>query len=100
MIDHIFTFTEIVANLETMEVKYDEEDLRLIWLCSLASSYKTFRDSILCSCDTLTLEQVYETLHLKERTKQLVNGSKAKVEGLVARGRSQKKGFENSDRGR
>ena len=32
--------------------------------------------------------------------KQLVNGSKAKAEGLVARERSQEKGYGNSDRGR
>ena len=31
--------------------------------------------------------------------KQLVNGSKAKAEGLVARERSQEKGYGNSDRG-
>ena len=34
VIDHISTFKEIVADLETMEVKYDEKDLRLIFLCS------------------------------------------------------------------
>ena len=47
MIDHISTFKEIVANLETMEVKYDEEDLGLILLCSLPSLYMTFKDTIL-----------------------------------------------------
>ena len=33
VIDHISTFKEIVADLETMEVKYDEKDLGLILLC-------------------------------------------------------------------
>ena len=32
--------------------------------------------------------------------KQLVNGSEARAEGLVARGRSQEKGFGNSDKGK
>ena len=31
VIDHISTFKEIVANLEIMEVKYNEEDLGLIF---------------------------------------------------------------------
>ena len=33
--DHLTTFKEIVYDLETMEVKYEEEDLGLILLCSL-----------------------------------------------------------------
>ena len=33
--DNLTIFKEIVSDLETMEVKYDEEDLRLILLCSL-----------------------------------------------------------------
>ena len=32
VIDHISTFKEIIADLETMEIKYDEEDLGLILL--------------------------------------------------------------------
>ena len=83
-----------------MEVKYDEEDLGLILLCSFPSSYSTLRDTILFSRDTLTLEEVYESLRSKETMKQFVNRSEAKAEGLVARGRFQEKGSENSDRGR
>ena len=85
MIDHITTFKDIVADLENMEVKYNEEDLGLIFLCSLPSSYMTYRDTILYSRDTLTLEAVSKALRLKETMKQLINGSEAKAEGLVAR---------------
>ena len=81
------SFKEIVSDLETMEVKYDEEDLGLILLCSFPSSYSTLRDTILFSRDTLTLEEVYESLRSKETMKQFVNRSEAKAEGLVARGR-------------
>ena len=99
IINPISTFKESVADLETMEVKYEEEDLGLILLCSLPSLYSTFRDTILHSRETLTLKEVYESLRSKETMKQLVNGFEAKVEGLIARGRSQEKGFGNSDRG-
>ena len=83
-----------------MEVKYDEEDLGLILLCSFPSSYSTFGDTILYSRDTLTLEEVYETLRSKETMKQLVNESEVKAEDLVVRGRFWEKGYENSDRGK
>ncbi len=49
VMDYLSTFKEIVANLESMEVKYDEENLGLILLCSLPSSYANFRDTILMS---------------------------------------------------
>ena len=88
VIDHISTFKEIVVDLETIEVKYEEENLGLILLCSLPSSYMNFRDTILYSHETLTLEGVYEALCLKEMMKKLVNISKAKAEGLVAKGSS------------
>ena len=52
-----------------MEVKYDKEDLWVILLCSLPSLYMTFRDTILYSHDTLTLEEVYKALCLKETMK-------------------------------
>ena len=56
--DHLTTFKEIVADLETLEVKYEEEDQRLMLLCSLPNSDVTFRDTILYSRDTLTLNEV------------------------------------------
>ena len=69
VINHISTFKEIVVDLETMEVKYNEEDLWLILLYSLPSSYSIFRDTILYIHDTLTLEEAYESLHSKETMK-------------------------------
>ncbi|RDX62649.1 hypothetical protein CR513_58994, partial [Mucuna pruriens] len=82
--DHLLVFKEIVVNLETMEVKYDEEDLGLILMCLLPHSYATFRDMILYNCDTLTLEEVYEALLSMEleRIKQLVGDSETQPKGL------------------
>ena len=66
---HLTTFKEIVADLETLEVKYEEKDIGLMLLCSLPNSYATFRDTILYSRDTLTLNEVYEALFSKEKMK-------------------------------
>lgn len=58
--------------METLEVKYDEDDLGLILLCLLPSSYISFRDIILNSRDILVTEEVYDALLSKEKTKYLV----------------------------
>ena len=70
--EHVTTFKEIVADLETLEVKYEEEDLWLMLLCTLPNSDANFRDTILYSRDTLTLNEVYGALFSKEKMKQLI----------------------------
>lgn len=45
----------------------------LVMLCSLPSSYTNFRDAILYGRDTLTLNEVYETLHYKEKMKPMMS---------------------------
>jgi len=67
--------------------------LGLILLCSLHSSYANFRDTILYSRDTLTMNDVYEALQAKERMKQMVSseGSTSNGEALSVRGRTHKK---------
>ena len=85
--DHFMTFKEIVGDLETLECKYEEEDLWLNLLCLLHVSYATFRYKILYSRDTLTLNEVYEALFFKEKMKQLIVGPEAKGDSLFERGR-------------
>src|ERR1041385_4016445 len=65
MMSHLSVFKEIVSDLQTMEVKCEDEDLGLLLLCSLPSSFANFRDTILYSRDDLTLAEVYEALHQK-----------------------------------
>lgn len=79
-----------------MEIKYDEEDLGLILLFSLPSSYSNVRDTIVYSRNTLTLHEFYEALYSKEKMKEMVssNGaSSSQAEGLSVRGRSKDRGF-------
>ena len=70
-----------------MESKHDEEDLCTILLCSFLSSFTNFRDTILYSCDTLTLDKVYDALFTKKKM-HLVVGSKAQVEDLMVQWRT------------
>ena len=88
---HLTVFKKIIFDLQTIEVKYDEEDLGLILLRSLPSSYATFRDTILYSRDTLTLEEAYYALFSKENMKQLMIGYEDQAKDLVVQGRTQER---------
>ena len=89
--EHLITFKEIVVDLETLEVKYEEEDLGLMLLCSLPNSYATFRDKISYCRDTLILNEVHEALFSKEKMKQLIVRPEAHGDSLFVCGRPQEK---------
>jgi hypothetical protein len=93
VLNHLSVFKEIISDLQAMEVDYDDEDLGLILLCSLANSFANFRDTLLYSHDSLTLDEVFEALHAKEKMKQMVSseGSTSKGEALSVRGRTKNK---------
>lgn len=98
--DHLTMFKGIVADLEILEVKYDEEDLALILLCSLPPSYMTSRDTILYSRDTLTVEEVYDVLLSKEKIRHLSGRFGNHAKGLVVRRRNQDRNLGRNIRGR
>jgi len=92
MMTHIAEFKKIVADLVSMEVKYDDEDLGLLLLCSLPNSYANFYDTILLSRDELTLKEVYEALQSREKMKVMVQNdvtSSSKGEALHVRGKTE-----------
>ena len=90
--DHINNFKEIVSDLESLEVKYEDDDLALILLCSLPSSYSGFRDTILYSHDTITIQEVYDSLYSKVKIDhRLTDRSEVRAEGLTVHGRSRDK---------
>ncbi|KAE8657488.1 Ribosomal protein S8 family protein isoform 1 [Hibiscus syriacus] len=81
--EHLAAFKKIVSDLETLEVKYDQEDLGLIIICSLSYSYYPFRDTILYSRETLILEEVYNVLYSFNKMKYIVSSFEPQEEGLV-----------------
>jgi len=99
VLNHISIFKEIVADLVSMEVHFVDEDLGLLLLCSLPSSYANFRDTILLSRDELTLSKVYEALQSKEKMKGMVqsDGSSSMGEALHVRGRTEHKTYNDSN---
>ena len=99
VMNHLSIFKEIVADLVSMEVKYDDEDLALLLLCSLPTSFANFRDTILLSRDELTLVEVYEALQSREKMKGMVQSdvSSSKDEVLQVRGRPEQKTYNNNN---
>ena len=73
--------------MEAIEVQYDKEDLGLILLCSLPPSYSTFRDTILYSRESLTVDEVYDSLTSYDKMKHLVIKLDSQREGLIVRGK-------------
>ncbi|KAG8503716.1 hypothetical protein CXB51_001714 [Gossypium anomalum] len=96
--EHLTVFKEILSNLVAMEVQYDKEDLRLILLCSLPLSYSTFKDMILYSRESLTVDEVYESLASYNKMKHLVVKLDSQGESLIVRGRQDQNA--DNDRGR
>lgn len=56
--DHISSFTKIILDLKSIDVKIDEEDQAVMLLCSLPPSYENLVDTMMFAKDTLTLEEV------------------------------------------
>ncbi|KAG8498352.1 hypothetical protein CXB51_007022 [Gossypium anomalum] len=92
---HLIVFKEILSNLEAMEVQYDKEDLGLILLCSLPPSYSTFRDTILYSRESLTVDEVYDSLTSYDKMKHLVVKPDSQGESLIARERQDRNADNN-----
>ncbi|KAG8489761.1 hypothetical protein CXB51_017983 [Gossypium anomalum] len=85
--EHLTVFKKILSNLEAMKVQYDKEDLGLILLCSLPPSYSNFRDTILYRRESLTVDEVYDSLTSYDKMKHLVVKPDSQGKGLIIRGR-------------
>ncbi|KAJ9537531.1 hypothetical protein OSB04_030264 [Centaurea solstitialis] len=88
---HLSKFKEIVGDLKNLAVKYDDEDLGLILLCSLPSSFVGI---------PLSLDEVYTALSSKEKMKEINPGHEPRAEGLNARGGSFERGSSSSSKSR
>jgi hypothetical protein len=93
VLNHLSIFREIVFDILSMKVKYEDEDLALLLLVSLPSSFMNFRDTICISRDTLTLTKVYEAIQQREKMKSMVQAesSSSKAEALEVRGRPEQR---------
>jgi hypothetical protein len=97
VMNHLSILREIVSDWVSMEVNYEDEDLALLLLVSLPSSFTNFRDTICISRDTLTLAEIYEALRQREQMKTMVKAEgSTKAEALQVRGRTDQRTTNNN----
>nr|GEW95377.1 retrovirus-related Pol polyprotein from transposon TNT 1-94 [Tanacetum cinerariifolium] len=84
---HIDEFNNIVLDLANIEVKSDDENLALLLLTSLPSSYEHVVNTLLYGREALTLEDMMATLNSKEN-KERFKAKGGNDEGLYVRGRT------------
>jgi hypothetical protein len=97
VMNHQSIFIEIVSDLVSMEVNYEDEDLALLLLVSLPSSFTNFRDIICLSRDTLTLAKVHEAIQQREKMKTMVQAEgSSKAEALQVHGRTEQRTTTNN----
>ena len=90
----------IVLDLKNIEMKIDDEDQTLIFLCSLPRMYEHFIDTILYERDTISMEDVKASLNSKELKKKVSqNWVENQSSAFVARGR-EKERDKNRNRGK
>ena len=95
--DHLDNFNQVIWDLQSIGVKIDDEDQAIILLCSLPKSYENFIDIMLYGRDSITVNNVKDSLQSKE-LKRRVSSSNGDDAGLiVSRGRSMERG--NSSKG-
>nr|GFA30029.1 retrovirus-related Pol polyprotein from transposon TNT 1-94 [Tanacetum cinerariifolium] len=88
--EHIDEFSKIVLDLANIEVKFKDEDLALLLVTSLPTSYEHFVDTLLYGREALTLEDVMATLNSKEiKKRSKVKGDDG--EGLYVRERTDRR---------
>ncbi|GKC35508.1 hypothetical protein Tco_1047892 [Tanacetum coccineum] len=68
--EHIDALNSILMDLKNIEVKIEDEDATLVLLMLLPPSFESIVSSFVIGKDTITLEDVRSSLHLRELRQQ------------------------------
>jgi hypothetical protein len=97
VMNHLSIFREIVSDLVSVEVNYEDQDLALLLLVLFHSSFTDFCDTICISHDTLTLAEVSEAIQQREKIKTMVHAEGSlKPEALQVCGRTEQRTTNNN----
>ncbi|KAL5770852.1 hypothetical protein ACOSP7_015006 [Xanthoceras sorbifolium] len=83
----------LIMDLQNLDVNINDEDQALLLPCSLPSSYRHFRETMLYGKYTISLKDVKTTLKTKEKIDHDITGrsTDSQAQGLYARGRPEQK---------
>ena len=73
-----------LLDLRNLDVKIDYEDVALIILVSLPSSYENFVESFVVGKDSLTLEEVKATLHTRKFRQKAIGDNGEEILNFVS----------------
>ena len=90
MDDSVDEFTKLVNDLESLDVKIDDEDQAIFLLNSLPKPYEQLRDTLKYGRNKLSLDEVISAAYSKEHDLKQ-HQKPTKNEGLNVRGRSEKR---------
>jgi hypothetical protein len=95
---YINEFNSIGINVESLDVKIDDEDKTILLVVSLPPSFKNFKEIMLYENHTsLTFENVISDLLSKEKI-DVDSRSESKGEGFIVRGRTQQASNSNKQK--
>jgi len=96
---HLNDFNSIIVDLESLDVKIEDDDKAILLVVSLPPSYKHFKEIMLQSnSDTISFEYVKSNLLSKEKFDNDIHADSA--EGLVVRDKTTEKGTDNRKKNR
>ncbi|KAE8689071.1 hypothetical protein F3Y22_tig00110944pilonHSYRG00042 [Hibiscus syriacus] len=88
---HVNVFNQIVSDLARLDVKIEDEDIAMILLCSLPSSYEHMVTTLTYGKETINVEEITAALLAHNQRKQNA-GESSQADSLYVKG--------NRDRGR
>nr|GEW46306.1 retrovirus-related Pol polyprotein from transposon TNT 1-94 [Tanacetum cinerariifolium] len=80
--EHIDSLNSILMDLKNVEVKIEDEDATLVFDLSLSLAFESIVNSFVIGKDTITLEDVRSSLHLRE-LRQQASGSGYDSQSMV-----------------
>ncbi|KAH9666456.1 hypothetical protein KPL70_020645 [Citrus sinensis] len=97
---HIDEFNKVCDELETIDEGLSDEIKALLLISSLPKSYEHFVDALLYGRQTLSLEEVKYALGTKKLKDKQDNPESESSEGLMARGKSEKRESKGKKQGK
>ena len=99
--ENVDEFMKLVADLENLEINIEDEDQAIFLLNSLPKQYDHLKDTLKYGKEALTLEEVLSAVFSKELDlKASGKLSKSNGECLNVRGRPDKRGSSDKNRGK